>query len=143
MKTGQVPQEQLSIGLLLACNSYRWHHAVGIAIKAFNISPIQFALLSGISLLSTSVEPVTQSYLARYLGVDAMLTSKNIRFLESNKMVRRSKHPNDSRAYLLSLTSKGAATLKRATRVVDRVDADLFVSLASDKIQKQLAATLG
>ena len=77
--------------------------------------------------------PTTQIELGRMLWVDRTSMVALIDELEASGDVRRERHPDDRRAYLLFLTEQGKSTLARARQIADEVEADIFSSLSGEE----------
>ena len=80
--------------------------------------------------------PKTQIELGRMLWVDRTSMVALVDALESSGDVRRERHPDDRRAYLLQLTDAGRATLARARQVADEVEAEIFSALSEAERQQ-------
>ena len=77
--------------------------------------------------------PKTQIELGRMLWVDRTSMVSLVDALESSGDVRRERHPEDRRAYLLQLTDQGRATLVHARQVADEVEREIFSALSDDE----------
>ncbi len=129
-------------GVLVASVAVRWDYAADAALEEIDMSPTQYILLLCLSALMKSDEPVKQAHLSRFTGIDAMLVSKHIRILEERGAVKRNLHPSDQRAVVLSITKSGASLLKQATRIIRKVDKEVFGNSANDKFNKQLIGAI-
>lgn len=92
----------------------------------------QFILLSGIRWLEYRNEQVTQVALGESVKFDKSTVSGVLKTLVGKKLVKRREHPADTRAKLLSLTSRGLAVLTEAMPVVDRADRALYQNKGVD-----------
>lgn len=143
-KTTQPGSSTAGTGLLMTVASFKWQRSANEALDELDLSPTQFAMLSGIDALSSQEDNITQTRLARFVGADMMLTSKHVRELEARDLVNRDDHPTDTRARSLSLTREGSAMLKKAIRVITRVDNSVFAGTpGTDKLRKTLADITG
>lgn len=86
-------------------------------------------------------EPLTQIEIARNLEVDRTTMVSLIDDLARLELVERALHPDDRRAYAITLTEKGRQVLGVATRAVDEVEAECFAPLTRAE-QKQLRELL-
>ncbi len=77
--------------------------------------------------------PATQIELGRMLWVDRTSMVALVDELEASGDVRRERHPEDRRAYSLSLTEQGRETLKRARRIADEVEAEICSGLSGEE----------
>lgn len=89
-------------------------------------------LLASVTSLAEQDEPVTQVMLARHAGTDVMTTSQVLRTLEKKKLVRRTDHPGDSRAYALRPTAAGRRLARQLIHLVERADQEFFEPLGGD-----------
>jgi DNA-binding MarR family transcriptional regulator len=89
-------------------------------------------LLASVTSLAEHGEPVTQVMLARHARIDAMTTSQVLRALERKKLVRRTDHPSDSRAYALRPTAAGRRLARQLIHLVERADQEFFAALGGD-----------
>jgi DNA-binding MarR family transcriptional regulator len=61
-----------------------------------------------------------------------MTTSQVVRVLEKKKLVRRTDHPSDSRAYALRPTAAGRRLARQLIHLVERADQEFFATLGGD-----------
>jgi len=78
--------------------------------------------------------PTTQIELGRMLWIDRTSMTAMIDDLEARDYVRRERHPEDRRAYLVSLTSHGQQTLERARVVADEVEVEVLAPLSGEEL---------
>lgn len=116
-------------GYLLWQAVNRWQRMQKQALAPFNLTPVQFLLLSGVRELSTSGEPPTQTVLARHCRTDPMMTSQVIRALEKERLVSRHAHDGDGRAMVVDVTESGQSVLAAAIEAVDRAEDEFFAAL--------------
>ena len=84
-------------------------------------------MLTGIRVLAERNDtPPTQVNLAEYNNVDVMSVSQIVRRLARAGLVARERHPNDTRAWVLSLTNAGERTLADAAGAADRLHESFF-----------------
>lgn len=130
-------------GLLLARAARKWSRALDAGLSELDLSPTLHALLDGIERLSTDGEPITQTRLARATHLDVMLASKALRTLEERGLIEREDHPGDTRAKDLSLTKEGINVLKRAHKIVGKIEKDMFTASGfTDKARKSIVSLL-
>ena len=118
-----------STGLQLWRVTNRWQAAQRAALKPFELTHVQFVLLASLTWLATE-GPVTQRRLADMAGTDLMMTSQVLRALEQRDLVRRDRHPDDSRARAVSATDFGKELANRAVLAVEECDREFFGPLA-------------
>lgn len=104
----------------------RWRHAADAAYRDAGISPLQFNVLIGIQALAKTDGATKQVHVARFVGVDVMTLSKNVRALEERGLLRRVDDPQDARARVVSLTREGNAVVKQLEKSLAKVDKMIF-----------------
>jgi len=105
--------EQIT-GYLLARSAQLWRKALVEAIKPLDLTDTQYFLLSISHHLQQKHFQVTQALIAQHGEMDTMMVSQVIRRMESKGFLRRTPHPTDSRAKVITLTTAGTQTLSRA-----------------------------
>jgi DNA-binding MarR family transcriptional regulator len=121
-----------SPGVLLWQAVNRWQRGQRRALRDAGLSHLQVMLLASVTSLAEHDEPVTQVMLARHARTDAMTTSQVVRVLEKKKLVRRTDHPSDSRAYALRPTAAGRRLARQLIHLVERADQEFFATLGGD-----------
>jgi len=136
------PEESLGYMLWQTCNL--WQRKIVRALSPTDLTLVQFALLAGIAWLERAPEPITQVRLARYLNMDAMMTSQVLRRLESKGLVSKKASGSDSRANIVMLTEKGADLVTKALELVHGVESGFFRSLdiSHDEFMKSLESLI-
>jgi DNA-binding MarR family transcriptional regulator len=115
-----------SAGYLLWQVTHAWQRQVDEALSELGITHLQFVLLAGIGWLTRSGDLLTQVQLAEFCSIDVMQISQVVRKLETKALVKRSGHPTDTRAKVLTLTLAGEAILKQAVPQIEQLDAAFF-----------------
>jgi DNA-binding MarR family transcriptional regulator len=128
----QFASPDASPGVLLWQAVNRWQRGQRRALRDAGLSHLQVMLLASITSLAEHDEPVTQIMLARHARTDAMTTSQVVRALENKKLVRRTDHPTDSRAYALRPTAAGRRLARQLIHLVERADQEFFSGLGGD-----------
>jgi DNA-binding MarR family transcriptional regulator len=121
-----------SPGLLLWQVTNRWQALQRATLKPFALTHVQFVLLASLTWLNQD-GPVTQRELADHVATDPMMTSQVLRGLERRGLVRRAPHPDDGRAWALSVTPRGRALANRAVVAVEACDDAFFDVLGKNK----------
>ena len=121
-----------STGLLLWQVTNRWQSAQRAALQPFGLTHVQFVLTASLAWLGVE-GPVTQKRLADHAGTDPMMTSQVVRALVRRGLVDRVPHPDDGRAWALSVTSGGRALVNRAVVAVEACDEAFFAPLARSR----------
>ncbi len=93
------------------------------------------------ALILLDQAPATQIELGRMLWIDRTSMVALVDELERSGDVLRERHPDDRRAYALSLTPQGRETLGHARRIADEVEAEIFSPLSPEE-REQLRALL-
>ncbi len=121
-----------SPGFLLWHATLRWQREVQGALRPLDLTHVQFVLLAATWWLGSQGERPSQRQLAGHAGTDVMMTSQVVRALESKGLLLRDADPDDARAYLLSVTSKGRNLAERAVSTVEGVDRAFFAPAWGD-----------
>ena len=122
-----------SPGYLLWQVTNRWQRALRAALDPHGLTHVQFILLAGLGWLEAKEGEVSQTRLAQFGRLDAMMTSQVLRTLARAGLVERAAHPRDHRAKAVRLTDAGADTLNRALPAVHEADRTFFESLGTDQ----------
>jgi len=116
-------------GYLLWQAVNRWQRVQKQALAPFNLTPVQFLLLSGVRELGVSGETPTQTVLARHCRTDPMMTSQVLRTLEKERLISRHAHDGDGRAMVVEVTGAGQSVVAEAIEAVDRAEGEFFAAL--------------
>lgn len=95
----------------------------------------------GILTMVIEREPMTQRSLGASIGVDKSTMVGLLDELEGKGLVRRSRHPQDRRAFLIEPTDAGIAAQKRALQLLDRCE-ERYLKVLSPSEQDQLRKML-
>lgn len=131
-----------SPGFLLWRVTLRWQRTIVAALRPLGLTHVQFVLLASVWWLTrVAGESPTQRRLAEHAAIDPMMTSQVLRVLERKHLIARSADPEDSRAWRVSVTTRGATLAGQAIAVVEAADAAFF-SAAGDQsaLVKMLSA---
>ena len=107
-------------------------------MRALGLRPKHFAVLNAIALS----DGASQQEIGGHMGLDPSGLVGAIDELEGMGLVARRRDPNDRRRYALTLTEDGAATLRRARRLVSDGARELLGPLDDAEVQT-LVALLG
>ena len=121
-----------STGLLLWRVTNRWQAAQRAALQPFGLTHVQFVLTASLTWLGVD-GPVTQKQLADHAGTDPMMTSQVVRTLVERGLVDRAPHPDDGRAWALSVTPDGRELVNRAIVAVGACDESFFGRLGPER----------
>jgi len=110
-----------------------WQRRQKEALAPFDLTPVQYLLLSGLAALDASTDrPVNQSTLAQHCRTDPMMTSQVLRVLERSGLVVRRQDTEDGRAVGVALTGKGRAREGDARSAAADVERGFFAALGAD-----------
>jgi DNA-binding MarR family transcriptional regulator len=116
-------------GYLLWQAVNRWQRVQKQALAPFNLTPVQFLLLSGARELGAAGDSPTQVVLARHCRTDPMMTSQVLRALEKERLVSRHAHDGDGRAMVVEVTETGRSVVAAAIKAVDQAEDEFFAAL--------------
>ncbi len=123
---------EVSPGYLLNQLHLIWQRKVKNVLDPLNLTHTQFVLLASIAWLTNKKDDLTQVELATANNYDRMMVSKVLRTLQSKNLIERQEHSTDTRAKVVTLTSKGKILLQSALTKVERMDIDFFESLGGN-----------
>lgn len=127
-----------SPGFLLWQVTNLWQRRQRAALRAVDLTHVQFVLLAGLAWLGREAPEapgVSQVQLAQHAGVDVMMTSQVVRALEVKGLLERTPDPRDTRANRLRVTPRGLGVASRAIRLVESVDREFFATLDGEIAQ--------
>lgn len=97
--------------------------------QRFAITPVQYAVL-----ISVRERPgLDQASLAALIAFDRSTLGVVVERLERNGLLRRLRHPQDRRRYVLEVTAEGGSLLRRMRAPVLRSQEDLLGPLSDDE----------
>ena len=131
-----------SPGFLLWQVTIQWQREQRKALAKLGLTHAQFVVLASLLWLETHTETeVTQNHVSELSKIDKMSMSDLVKILIQKKLIRRTHHQQDKRAYALTLTPKGKKLVLKAIPIVEKIDTDFFTSQNSDL--QQLIHVLG
>lgn len=120
-------QPENSPGLLLWQLSNQWQRLQRQALAKLALTHAQFVVLASVLWLSSLPDnTVTQKQVSEFSKIDKMSMSDLITTLLRKKMLDRTSHKLDKRAYSLALTDKGRRSVLKAIPIVEGIDAEFF-----------------
>jgi DNA-binding MarR family transcriptional regulator len=127
--------EKESPGFLLWQVTNAWQRDIRRALEPLELTQPQFVLLFSCKWLNESqgTTGVTQVQLAQHAKMDVNVTSQVLRTLEKKGYVKRSPHPRDTRANVITTTPSGDELASRAVKAVEAADEAFFSGLGEDK----------
>ncbi|NBF05696.1 MarR family transcriptional regulator [Pseudomonas sp. Fl5BN2] len=105
-----------------------WQRQLNARLKPLGLTQPQFAILAVCGWLTREGEPITQSGIANFTGMDRMHISQIVARLERDGLLAKRTDPNDQRANLLSLSEGGQQQLRLAMPIVEAFDAEFFLA---------------
>jgi DNA-binding MarR family transcriptional regulator len=120
-----------SPGFWLWHATLRWQREIAAALTPFELTHVQFVLLSCAWWLNDHGLVPNQLELARQAGTDVKMTSEVVRKLEAKGLLERETDPRDTRAKRLRITPKGAELALRAIERVEQADVAFFRPVTS------------
>lgn len=133
-----VPKERP--GFLMWKVTGAWQRLITKKLSPFNLTHVQFILLSANEFLSSHGENVTQKKLSDFTGTNIMMVSDVVRTLQAKGLIIRSKNPSDKREMILSTTKQGTQKVKDVLPIVEAVDEEFFGNINNE--QETLIAML-
>lgn len=116
-----------SPGFLLWQLTNEWQRKQRKALAKVGLTHAQFVVLANVLWLTTHSEaPITQQDIAEHAHIDKMMLSDLVMTLCKKKLLHRTKHKDDKRAYALTLTDKGHKLALKAIPIVEGIDAKFF-----------------
>ena len=99
--------------------------------KGLSLSPIQIQIL--IFLIFHSEEKRKVSYLAEEFNMTKATISDSIKVLEQKKFIRKEYETNDTRSYIIYLTTKGLEIAKRTASFTNQIQVPIARLNLEDK----------
>jgi DNA-binding MarR family transcriptional regulator len=115
-----------SPGFLLWHATLRWQREATAALRAVDLTHVQFLVLTTTWWLGRLGDPPNQRELAQHAGLDQVMTSQVVRVLERAGLIGRERDPHDARVMRLAVTPAGRDLARRSVVLLDRVDAEFF-----------------
>jgi DNA-binding MarR family transcriptional regulator len=131
------PGPDSSPGFLLWRVTLHWQRLVTEALRPFNLTHVQFALLSSAWWLSRDARDgpdgssPNQLAIAAQAGTNVKMTSEVLRKLEDKGLIVQRTDPGDRRAKSITITPEGIRLAEQAVVAVERVDAAFFSAAPS------------
>ena len=134
--------EPLDLGMLPGLLGYQLRRAQIAAFQHFAATVGQAGVTPGwfgLMVIVANNEGLSQTRLARALGIDGSTMVAMIDRLEENGWIRRQRSEVDRRSHALYLTEAGTELLARLTPLVEAHEAELAQGLSADDKQALLA----
>ena len=125
-----------SPGFLLWQLTNQWQRRQRQALAKLGLTHAQFVVLAGVLWLSSLPDnTVTQKQVSELSKIDKMSMSDLVATLLQKKMLKRTSHDKDKRAYSLVLTDKGRRIVLKSIPVVEGIDAEFFSKETPNLVQ--------
>jgi DNA-binding MarR family transcriptional regulator len=121
-----------SIAFLVTRVQFRMHRDFRASLQPIGIEPAQFGALVALA----SIGPVSQSELARSLGVSGAHMVQLVDDLEQRGLVARRRLESDRRAHVVDLLPLGRDAIRRSGPLADRVAADHLSPLTAAQAKR-------
>jgi DNA-binding MarR family transcriptional regulator len=137
------PGPDSSPGFLLWRVTLHWQRLVTEALRPFNLTHVQFALLSSAWWLSRDARDAqdgpegsapNQLAIAAQAGTNVKMTSEVLRKLEDKGLIVQRTDPGDRRAKSITITPEGIRLAEQAVVAVEQVDAAFFSAAPSSMV---------
>jgi len=103
-------------------------------MNRFGVKPTDLRIL----VMLGAHQPISVNEVSRRTHIDKAWVSRSLRGLLRRRLVKRTAHPSDSRASLLSLTRKGEALLRRIAPVAQEYQRQLLQGQRSRDVERVL-----
>lgn len=110
-----------------------WQRHVRRRLEPWELTHVQFAVMSTIEKLAGAEECLKQAEVARFLDIDENMNSQVLRSLEKRGLVLRSPHDSDRRARRVRLTEAGLRITLEARTAVREVSGQFFEPLGASE----------
>lgn len=100
----------------------------------FGVKPTDLRIL----VMLGAYQPISVNEVSRRTHIDKAWISRSLRGLLRRKLIKRTAHPSDSRAALLSLTGKGEALLRQIAPVAEKFQRQLLQGQRSRDVERVL-----
>lgn len=112
----------IKLGDLLHATTERLFDPVGLTARQFHVLAA-----------AASMDRPSQKQVSHALGIDPNVMVGVVDELERHGMVRRVRHPEDRRRYIVEPTAEGVRALEEGRQVVERAEKDFFASLSEEE----------
>jgi len=102
--------------------------------ERFGVKPTDLRIL----VMLCAYQPISVNEVSRRTHIDKAWISRSLRGLMGRKLIKRTVHPSDSRASLLSLTKKGEALLREIAPVAEEYQRQLLQGQRARDVERVL-----
>jgi DNA-binding MarR family transcriptional regulator len=100
----------------------------------FGVKPTDLRIL----VMLGAYQPISVNEVSRRTHIDKAWISRSLRGLLGRKLIKRTAHPSDSRASLLSLTKQGEALLRKIAPVAEEYQRELLQGQRARDVERVL-----
>src|SRR6516225_6620069 len=119
---------------LLRAAYFGMHRVSDVHFSRYGVTADQFVLLACLA----EQDAITQQELARRASSDPSTIRAMLTLLEGRGLVARERHPDDSRARVVTLTAKGRRVFQRLWRTSEPIRIQLLAGFSADEAQALL-----
>ena len=102
--------------------------------QRFGVKPTDLRIL----VMLGAYQPISVNEVSRRTHIDKAWISRSLRGLLGRRLIKRTSHPSDSRASLLSLTKKGEALLREIAPVAEEYQRQLLQGQRGRDVERVL-----
>jgi len=102
--------------------------------ERFGVKPTDLRIL----VMLGAYQPISVNEVSRRTHIDKAWISRSLRGLLGRRLIKRTSHPSDSRASLLSLTKKGEALLREIAPVAEEYQRQLLQGQRGRDVERVL-----
>ena len=137
-------KNNFTTGYLFNSVAHDWQKKLNIVLSEFNLDTVKYSLLNALCVYDDNKTKATQILLSKYAKLDKMTTSKLMRVMEEQKLLKRKENKIDTRAKVVELTDKGKKLYNKVTSVIEKFEKEYFDKLykLDKKINNKLEAIL-
>jgi len=134
------PDDQ--VGFMLSQAYLLKQRVTNLALKDLDITYLQFVILSTIRILQEEKERITQQTIADKRRLDKVTVSNTVKTLVQKGLIKRNHHPEDHRALVLRLTTRGMDLAIKSKEIVKSTDKKFFSGVDSYQLHETLKRIL-
>jgi DNA-binding MarR family transcriptional regulator len=136
--------KNFTTGYYFNCITNDWQKKLNSILISHNLDTVKYSLLNALNFHTFNNLKATQVLLSKHAMLDKMTTSKMMRLMEEQKLLKRKESKIDTRAKIVELTDKGKKLYDKATLIVEKFEKEYFDKLYKiDKnINRKLAAVI-
>lgn len=142
MKKNPIIYPDDQVGFMLSQAYLLKQRVTNFALKDLDITYMQFVILSTIRILQEEKGWITQQTIADKRRLDKVTVSNTVKTLVQKGLIKRNHHPEDHRALVLRLTTRGMELATRSKEIVRSTDMKFFSSIDSDQLRETLKRIL-